>query len=164
MTGRAEMRRGLHFEDLEVGDEYTTAGRTVTETDIVQFLNLSRNLEPQFSDREFYEKRWVYNRLATPGALTFVLATGLFTHLGLLSGTGEGFLGMDELRMPAPLFCGDTLYLEISVLEKRLSRSGRGIVTVGFTGRKQDGEPVMTCRQTYLVATRKTDAADPGGN
>lgn len=152
----------MHFEELNEGDRFTTVGRTVTETDIVQFLNLSRNLEPQFSDREFYEKRWVYKRLATPGGLTFVIATGLFTHLGLLSGTGEGFLGMDELRMPAPLFCGDTLHLEVAVLEKRLSRRGRGIVTMGFTGRNQEGEAVLTCKQTYLVASRRTDAATTG--
>jgi acyl dehydratase len=145
---------GLYFEDLNVGDKFTSTGRTVTETDIVQFLNLSRNLEPQFSDREFYEKSWVYKRLATPGGLIFVFATGLFTHLGLLSGTGEGFLGMDELRIPAPLFCGDTLRLEVAVLEKRVSSRGRGIVTMGFTGMNQTGETVLTCRQTYIVASR----------
>jgi itaconyl-CoA hydratase len=147
---------GLSYEELEVGDRFETTGRTVTETDVVQFLNLSRNLEPQFSNREFYEKSWIYDRLASPGGLTFVFLTGLFTHLGLLTGTGEGFLGLDELRLPAPLFCGDTLFVEIEVLEKRLSRSGKGIVALGFTGRNQEGETVVTCRQTYIVARKST--------
>lgn len=146
--------RGKAFEELEPGDSFRTVGRTITETDIVQFLNLSRNLEPQFSDREFYEKEWVYNRLATPGALTFTIMTGLFTHLGLLSGTGEGFLGLDGMRMPAPLFCGDTLHVEVKVTDKRLSRNGRGIVTMQFVGKKQDDTEVITCSQTYLVARR----------
>jgi acyl dehydratase len=145
---------GYDFEDLSVGDSFVSTGRTVTETDIVQFLNLSRNLEPQFNDREFYEKQWVYKRLASPGGLTFVMATGLFTHLGLLSGTGEGFLGMDELRVPAPLFCGDTLYLEVTVASKRVSSKGRGIVTLDFIGRNQERETVLTCKQTYFVAMR----------
>jgi len=151
---------GVYFEDLNVGDKFTSTGRTVTETDIVQFLNLSRNLEPQFNDREFYEKSWVYKRLATPGGLTFVFATGLFTHLGLLSGTGQGFLGMDELRVPAPLFCGDTLYLEVVIGEKRLSSKGRGIVTMSFTGLNQHGETVMTCKQTYIVAQKTKPGED----
>jgi acyl dehydratase len=145
---------GRYFEELAVGDRFGTAGRTVTETDIVQFLNLSRNLEPQFSNREFYEKKWIYGRLACPGALTFVFMTGLFTHLGLLSGTGEGFLGLDELRHPAPLFCGDTVTFEIEVTEKRISSKGRGLVTLTFTGKSQNDETVVTCRQTYAVAMR----------
>lgn len=145
---------GLFFEEFETGASYRTVGRTVTETDIVQFLNLSRNLEPQFSDREFYENKWVFKRLATPGGLTFTFMTGLFTHLGLLSGTGDGFLGLDEMRMPAPLFCGDTLHIEVTVLEKRLSKNGRGIVTMGFVGKSQEDIVVITCRQSYVVAQR----------
>jgi acyl dehydratase len=145
---------GKYFEDLTVGDSFVTTGRTITETDIVQFLNLIRNLEPQFSDREFYEKEWVFKRLAAPGALTFSIATGLFTHLGLVSGTGLGFVGMDEFRLPKPLFCGDTLHLELSIVEKRLSRSGRGVVSMTFVGKNQNDEVVMQCRQTYLLALR----------
>lgn len=151
---------GLFYEDLIVGTVYKTVGRTVTETDIVAFLNLSRNLEPQFSDREFYEKEWTYKRLATPGALTFVILTGLFTHLGLLSGTGLGFLGLDEMRMPAPLFCGDTLRADVSVLDKRLSRAGRGIVTLFFDGKNQRNETVISCRQAYVVARRESSSSE----
>jgi acyl dehydratase len=143
---------GSFFDELQIGATYHTLGRTITETDVVQFLNLSRNLEPQFSNREFYEKEWVFKRLASPGALTFAIMTGLFTHLGLLSGTGQGYLGLDELRLPAPLFCGDTLRIEVSVLEKRLSKKQRGIVTMGFIGRNQHDEIVLTCRQTFIVA------------
>lgn len=146
---------GRYFDDLEVGDRFTTVGRTIFETDIVQFLNLSRNLEPQFSNREFYEKSWIYGKLACPGGLTFVVMSGLFTHLGLVTGTGEGYLGMDELRLPAPLFCGDTVTFEVKVLEKHLSRNGRGIVTMGFTGLNQEGVTVLTCRQTFVLAVRK---------
>lgn len=147
---------GRYFDEFVPGDKFTTAGRTVTETDIVLFLNLSRNLEPQFSNREFYEKSWIYDRLACPGGLTFTFMTGLFTHLGLLSGTGEGFLGLDEMRLPAPLFCGDTLTIEVEVVEKRLSRNGRGIVSMSFAGKNQEGTTVLTCRQTYVVALRET--------
>lgn len=151
---------GLFYEDFEVGARFRTTGRTVTETDIVQFLNLSRNLEPQFSNREFYEKEWVFKRLATPGALTFTFMTGLFTHLGLLSGTGNGFLGLDEMRMPAPLFCGDTLFIDVTVLDKRISRKGQGIVAMEFIGKSQDDTVVISCRQTYVVAQRKEQRND----
>src|SRR5438094_740329 len=60
--GRRGRVAGRYFDELEVGERFTTVGRTVTETDIVQFLNLSRNLEPQFSNREFYEKSWIYGK------------------------------------------------------------------------------------------------------
>lgn len=150
---------GKVFEELEPGQSFRTVGRTITETDIVQFLNLSRNLEPQFSDREFYENEWVFQRLATPGALTFAIMTGLFTHLGLLSGTGEGFLGLDAMRMPAPLFCGDTLHVEIAIKDKRVSSGGRGIVTMEFVGKKQDDTAVITCTQSYFVARRDAGMA-----
>jgi acyl dehydratase len=152
-TGRTQLV-GRYYDELNVGDRFTTHGRTVTETDIVQFLNLSRNLEPQFSNREFYEKSWIFGKLACPGGLTFTFMTGLFTHLGLLSGTGEGYLGLDEMRLPAPLFCGDTVTFEVEVLEKKISRNGRGIVTMGFTGRNQNGETVLTCRQVFVLAVR----------
>lgn len=145
---------GRHFEDLAIGDRFMTVGRTIFESDIVQFLNLSRNIEPQFSNREFYEKEWIYRRLACPGGLTFVIMSGLFTHLGIVTGTGQGYLGMDELRLPAPLFCGDTVTFEVEVLAKKLSRKGRGVVTMGFTGRNQEGATVLTCRQTFVLALR----------
>ena len=145
---------GKYFEDLELGDKFVTTGRTITETDIVQFLNLIRNLEPQFSDREFYEKEWVFKRLASPGALTFSIAVGLFTHLGLVSGTGLGFLGMDDFRLPAPLFCGDTLHIEVEIVDKRISKSGRGLVTMQLVGKNQKDEVVMLCRQVLILASR----------
>lgn len=149
---------GKHFEDLGVGDKFVSVGRTVTETDIVTFLNLARNLEPQFSNREFYENTGVFKRLASPGALTFVIALGLFTHLGLVTGTSLAFLGMDEYRVPNPLFCGDTLHLEVTVVDKRLSsRPGRGVVTFEFTGRKQNEEVVFSAKQTFLFACRPTE-------
>lgn len=145
---------GRYYEDLSIGDTFETLGRTVTETDIVQFLNLSRNIEPQFSNRDFYEKSWIFGRLACPGGLTFTFLTGLFTHLGLLTGTGEGYLGLDAMRFPAPLFCGDTVRFTVEVLDRKLSRNGRGIVTMGFVGRNQDGVTVLTCRQVYVLARR----------
>ncbi len=145
---------GSHYEDIKVGDRFDTLGRTITETDIVQFLNLVRNLEPQFSDREFYEKKWIYKRLAVPGGLTYSIMTGLFTHLGLVTGTGEGYLGMDEFRLPAPLFCGDTIYVAVEIVDKHISSKGRGIVAMAFTGRNQNRETVLTCRQTFVLARR----------
>ena len=145
---------GKYFEDLALGDKFVTTGRTITETDIVQFLNLIRNLEPQFSDREFYEKEWIFKRLASPGALTFSIAVGLFTHLGLVSGTGLGFLGMDDFRLPAPVFCGDTLYVDVEIVEKRTSKSGRGLVTMKLIGKNQNGEVVMQYKQVVILAFR----------
>ena len=146
---------GKYFEDLNVGDRFSTVGRTITETDIVQFLNLTRNLEPIFSDREYYEQSGPFKRLAAPGALTYAIAIGLYAHLGLFSGTGMGYLGMDEFRLPKPLFCGDTLRMEVTVVDKKpTSRGDRGVVIMEFTGKNQSDEVVMTARQTFMFACR----------
>ena len=71
-------------------------------------------------------------------------------------------LGWREIRLPAPVFAGDTLYAESEVLEKRESKSRpeAGLVTVRTTGRKQDGTVVCTFDRTILVARRGHSVED----
>jgi acyl dehydratase len=149
---------GKHFEDVNAGDKFLSTGRTIFETDIVNFLGLSRINEPLFNDREYYEKQGILKGRLVPGPLTYVIAMGLFTNLGIVHGTVLAFLGMDEFRIPKPVFCGDTLTLEVEVLRTRqTSKPKQGVVAFKFTTRNQRGEEVMLWNHTVMLSGR--DAA-----
>src|SRR5438046_8393270 len=114
--GRSPMRtQGLNFEQPEVGATFRTLGRTVSETDIVTFVNLCGFTEPLFMDMEYVTRESVFQRRAAPGALTLALSEGLIMQTGLIHGTGMAFLGA-EVRVVAPVLEGDTLTAEIEIV------------------------------------------------
>jgi acyl dehydratase len=92
---------GLNFESHRVGDVYRTLARTVSETDIVTFVNLGGFTEPLFMDMEYVARESLFKRRAAPGALTFSLSEGLIMQTGLIHGTGMAWLG-GELKVVAP--------------------------------------------------------------
>ncbi len=146
---------GKYFEDLKEGDRFVTVRRTVTETDIVDFLGLSRIMEPLFNDREYYEKQGLLKGRLVPGPLTYVISMGLFTHLGIVHGTVLAFLGMDEFRIPRPVFCGDTIRVTVEVDSMRqTSKPGQGVVTFQFTTKNQGNEDVMLWKHTLMLACK----------
>lgn len=145
-----------YFEDVEVGSKFTTAGRTITECDIVHFYMLSGAFEELFTNREFVEKESIFKRRIAQGPLTYIVSLGLSIQLGWLHGTGLAFLGLDELRVTRPVYENDTVHVEIEVIEKRESRSqrDRGIVTARNTVLNQKNEPVLSYKQSTMVARR----------
>src|SRR5207245_10186393 len=131
LPGRVTAMRtdGLDFEGHKVGAVYRTLARTVSETDIVSFVNLCGFVEPLFIDMEYVKRESVFKRRAAPGALTFSLSEGLIMQTGLIHGTGMAYLG-GELRIVAPVLEGDTIRVEIEVVDKReTKKTDRGIVT-----------------------------------
>ena len=137
------MTIGLRFEELEIGVKRKSLGRTVTETDVVNFIGLSNMYEPLFADIEYIQNESLFGRRIAPGALTYSLAEGLILQMGVLHGTGLAFLGA-EFNTPAPVFVGDTLYVEQDVLEKReTSKPDRGVVTFREVVVNQRGEQVL---------------------
>jgi acyl dehydratase len=120
---------GVNFEEHVVGAVYRTLARTVSETDIVTFVNLCGFNEPLFYDMEYVKRESVFGRRAAPGALTFALSEGLVMQTGLIHGTGMAWLG-GEVRVVAPVLEGDTIRVEVEVVDKRETRKpDRGIVT-----------------------------------
>jgi len=139
----AVIRHGQTFEDFTPGRTYATGRRTVSEADHVNFTTACGFFEPLFMDREYVARETPYGRPIVPGALTFSLAEGLTILSGILHGTGMAFLGV-ELTVDRPVFIGDTLHVEIEVLDRRETRkSDRGIVTFTHRVTNQDGEMVM---------------------
>jgi acyl dehydratase len=120
---------GLNFEAHAIGATYRTLGRTVSETDIVNFVNLGGFNEPLFMDMEFVARESLFKRRAAPGALTFALSEGLIMQTGLIHGTGMAWLG-GEIKVVAPVLEGDTIRVDVEIVAKRETRKpDRGIVT-----------------------------------
>jgi itaconyl-CoA hydratase len=160
--------RGRFFEDFEVGDVYEhPLGRTVTTTDNVWFTLLSQNTAPVHFDHN-YAAQTEFGKPLVDSTFTLALVTG--QSVTDISQNVFANLGWDEVRLPAPVFEGDTIYSQSEVLEKRESRSrpNVGIVTVETTGYNQDGRTVITFKRTILVYRRghapKITRITPGGD
>ena len=134
---------GLNFGAHKVGEVYRTLARTVSETDIVNFVNQCGFTEPLFIDMEYVKRESVFKRRAAPGALTFALSEGLVMQTGLIHGTGMAFLG-GELKVVAPVLEGDTIRVEVEVADKReTKKTDRGIVTYKHRVLNQRDEVVL---------------------
>jgi len=144
-------REGLTFEEHTLGASYTTLARTLSETDIVTFVNLCGFNEPLFMDMEYVARESVFKRRAAPGALTFALSEGLIMQTGLIHGTGMAYLG-GEMRLTAPVLEGDTLTVEIRVADKRETKKpDRGIVTYVHRVLNQRDEQVLEARVQRMI-------------
>jgi acyl dehydratase len=134
---------GATFEEHKIGDVYRTLARTVSETDIVNFVNQCGFTEPLFLDMEYVKRESIFRRRAAPGALTFALSEGLVMQTGLIHGTGMAWLG-GELRVIAPVLEGDTIRVEVEVTDKReTKKADRGIVTYRHRVLNQRDEVVL---------------------
>ena len=154
-TPSTTTRPGLYFEDFIPGRTFATGRRTVSEADHVNFTTSCGFFEPLFMDREYVARETPYGRPIVPGALTFSLAEGLTILSGILHGTGMAFLGV-ELTVVKPVFIGDTLHVEIEVLERRETRKpDRGIVTFAHRVTNQDGQTVMTYTVKRMLRRKK---------
>jgi itaconyl-CoA hydratase len=160
--------RGRFFEDFEVGDVYEhPLGRTVTTTDNAWFTLLTQNTAPIHFDHN-YAAQTEFGRPLVDSTFTVALVTG--QSVTDVSQNVFANLGWDEVRLPAPVFEGDTIYSMSEVLEKGESRSrpNVGIVTVSTTGYNQEGETVITFRRTIMVYRRghapKIARITPGGD
>lgn len=144
---------GRYFEDFEVGDIYRCRlGRTLTEADNIWFTLLTNNTNQIHFNSE-YAKRTDYKRPLINSALTLAIVAGM----GVADVSENGFaLGWDEIKLPNPLFAGDTLYSESEILEKRESKSRPqlGIVKVRTRGVQQEGKVVIDYARSVMVWKR----------
>jgi len=145
--------RGRVFEDFEVGDVYEhPLGRTIGQADNVWLTLLTLNSNPIHFDAAL-AARTEFGRPLVDSTVTLALVTGL--SVSDVSQNGVN-LGWDKVRLPHPVFEGDTLYARSEVLEARPSRSRphMGIVRVRTTGRNQDGDVVIEFERSIMVYRR----------
>jgi len=136
--------RSNYYEDFETGDAVTSASRTITEADLVNFAGVSGDFNALHLDAEYAATTPLGHRVAH-GALLFAISTGLFNALSITTGrTQVANLGLDGLDYCAPVEIGDTVHLEIAVLDKRATHDGhRGIVRFQVDMFNQRGTVVM---------------------
>lgn len=155
--------QGRFFEDFEVGDEYRhPLGRTVTQHDNIWFTLLTQNVANVHFDAH-YSAKTEFGKPLVNSCFTLALVTG--QSVIDVSYNVFANLGWDEVRLPKPVFEGDTIYARSTVLEMRNSKSrpNLGVVTVATDGFNQEGVVVCTFKRTLLVYRRGTapDRAPP---
>ena len=145
---------GRYLEDFNVGDIYEhRPGRSITETDNTWFTLLTMNQHPLHFDRE-YGAKTEFGQVLVNSCLTLSVVTGM--SVSDISQKTIANLGWDKVRLTGPVFVGDTLYAESTVLAIRESgsRPNQGIVTVESRGMKQDGQQVISFERSMLIPKR----------
>jgi len=134
--------KGKTFNEFNVGDKFTTASRTITEADVVNFAGLSGDFNPIHTDEEFGKSTPFKGRVAH-GMLSVAIATGLANQLGIYEGTTIALLSM-TINYKGAVKLGDTIHLVLKVVEKKeTSKDDRGIVTFDAMVYNQNDEPIV---------------------
>lgn len=144
---------GLYLEDYEVGKEYVSQNRTITEADVVNFAGLSGDFNPLHMD-EVSAKEGIFGTRIAHGALGFIVSTGLTNMMGIAEGTTIAFLEC-TVKYPAPLKIGDTVRVVLTPTEvKHSSKPGKGVLTQNIKLVNQDDVVVMESDQKIMVKSR----------
>jgi len=150
------MTQPKYLEDLAAGDVFTSAARTITESDVVAFAGLSGDFNPIHTDVEF-AKETPYGQRVVYGLLGLSMLTGLLDRTGLFSGSAIAMLGIRNWTFTAPLFIGDTIRFRLTIVDVRRARSGdRGVVQRYFELMNQRDEVVQKGHIDILVRARET--------
>ena len=162
MTSSApKIWQGRFYEDLDVGDVFSSRfGRTVTDTDNIWFTALTMNTNPLHFDGAWAStNRW--GKLLMNSTFTLALITGLSVMDA--SEHAAANLEWGEIKLPHPVFAGDTLYAQSEVLSKRESRSNPdvGIVSIRTRGLNQDGVVVCEFKRSFMIYKRGAANAMP---
>ena len=143
--------RGMYWEEWEIGAEFESPARTVTEADIVMFAALSGDYNPLHVNEE-YARTTIFGTRIAHGPLVYAITAGLLFQLHLYDDTLIAFLGFENLKFTGPVKAGDTIHAKIKVLEKReSSRADRGIMKRELKVFNQRGEVVQEAIQTFLL-------------
>ena len=145
--------KGFYLEDYEIGREYTSQGRTITEADVVNFAGVSGDFNPLHTDEEFGKANQFGKRIAH-GALGFIISNGLNTQLGIAEGTTIAFIEC-TVKYTAPLLIGDTVHIVVIPTEViHSSKPGKGILKQLVKLVNQDERVIMESNQTLMVKSR----------
>jgi acyl dehydratase len=143
------MARGTYFSAFEVGQEFISGGRTVTEADVSLFAGLSGDFNPLHTDAEFAKKTPFGQRIAH-GMLAASISTGLGQTLGIFEGTTLALMGQ-TFSYKGPVFFGDTLRLRLTVESATpSSKGGKGVIVFRSDVLKQDDSVAVTGTWTVL--------------
>ena len=147
---------GYYFEEVEIGQTFVTRGRTITESDLVQFAALTGDYNPMHTNAEYMKTHPMGQRIAH-GMLTISYAVGQLYQLGFMERTVIAFRGLD-MKFSLPVFIGDTLHSAIKIVEKKEARRlGGGIVTAEIRIINQDGKTVQSGTMQLILASKPAE-------
>ncbi|MGD2077900.1 MAG: MaoC/PaaZ C-terminal domain-containing protein [Chloroflexota bacterium] len=150
MTDGAHRPRGLYFEEIELGKSLVTAGRTITEGDIVTFAGLSGDFNQLHVDA-VYAAAGEFGQRVAHGLLVVSVATGLIVQTGMMEGTVHAFREL-EWKFSRPVFIGDTIHAQLTITEKKsLPRLGGGSATAKVAVYNQNDQVVHRGTMVLLV-------------
>jgi len=155
MTKKLTPPTGLFFEDFVIGDSIESVGRTITETDVVQFAMLSGDWNLIHTNAEYAKDQLAGERIAH-GLLVLSIASGLAVRLGFMEDTVMAFMALEwEFRQFVRI--GDTIHLRATVADKKeVKRLGGGYVWFKMDVFNQDGKKVQRGQWKVLVKSRET--------
>lgn len=141
----------MFFEDFSQGMRMETAGKTITEADIVNFAGISGDWNRIHLDEEF-AKKTIFGRRIAHGLLTLAITSGLITRLRLTEDSLIAFYGIEKLRFTKPVFIGDTIRAIVEV-EGKEDKGDYGVVAFKVSTLNQNDEVVMVA--TFKTAVKK---------
>ncbi len=154
MTSPAFKPRGLYFEDFSIGQQIVSAGRTITESDVVAFAGLSGDYNSMHIDEQYSSKTPFQHRVAH-GLLGMAIASGLAMQTGVMEGTVMAFREVNEWKFIKPIYLGDTVHVVMEVKEcKAMPRIGGGLVSILLDLKNQKDETTMKGTWVVLMASR----------
>lgn len=147
-------RRGLYFDEFEVGQKVASPGRTVTEADIISFAGISGDFNSIHTDAA-YATETPFGARVAHGLLGLSIASGLAVRTGIMEGTVIAWREILEWKFSQPVFIGDTIHVILEVIEKKaLPRLGGGALTLDVDVHNQEDTSVM--RGKWLVLVQST--------
>jgi len=154
MNSNPSSPRGWYFDQFSTGQRISSPGRTVTESDIVSFAGLSGDYNQIHVDAE-YSRSSPFGQRIAHGLLGLAIASGLAVQTGVMEGTVVAFREITEWKFVKPIYIGDTIHVEMEVLEtKEFRRIGAGAVIIAMNVINQHGDTVMKGIWNTLIALR----------
>jgi 3-hydroxybutyryl-CoA dehydratase len=145
---------GLYFEEYEIGQSVTSAGRTITEADVVGFAALTGDWNAIHTDA-VYAAQHPFGQRVAHGLLGLSIASALAVRLGFMEGTVLAFREINDWKFSLPIFIGDTIRVQASVVGlKAMPRLGGGSVTFKAEILNQDDKVIQRGKWTVLVMSR----------
>lgn len=144
---------GLHFEAFEAGQQYITASRTITETDIVNFAGITGDFNQIHTDA-VYAANDTFGQRVAHGLLIQSIATGLAVRSGIIEGTVLAFRELSA-KFSLPVFIQDTIHVVIEITDKKyFKRLGGGNVWMKYSVVNQDGKAVQRGEWIMLIKSK----------
>jgi len=143
------------YPELKLGERRVSRGRTITETDVVNFCMLTGNWLELHANAEF-AKQTMYGQRLVQGGLVFVVSNAL---LGFNPEVIEAFYGVDRLRFIKPTFINDTLHARTEIIGLREHGPKHGVATLRLETVNQRQEVVLSCEFSLLVRNERLQAA-----